>query len=201
MTASRILLIVAAVLVVGLTLGLVFALRGERSPRPVAVAPAEPPAHPQPPPAPSANPSPAPPPAAPAPPPRPMPNPPTTSAPEPPEAPIIRDHRGEGGPVRQGGLLPDTMVSARNAVTPDVQACGAAVTQISDAGRIHFFVHATYHVAGGRITATGVEIDGAGSLGPDYADCVRRAFGALGAPAPAGQPDGDELVHLPFVAP
>jgi len=207
MTASRILLLVAALLVLGLVFGLVFALHGERAPRSVAVAPPTgsgathvlaPPAPP-----PSAPPTEAPAPAAPAPPARPAPNPPTMTppAPEPREPPIVRDHRGEPPPPERHGLLPDTMVAARNALTPEMQACGASVSQISDAGKVRFFVHTTFHVASGRITATGVELDGADSLGSEYAACVRRVFGTLGAPAPASQPDGDELVHLPFVGP
>lgn len=199
MTASRILLVVAGVLVVGLVLGLVFALHGERTPRPVAVAPEPPPVpnpNPNPPPSPNPNPPPSP---------TPRPNPPTMT-PTPPEgeaeAPVVRDHRGEGPPPgAHHGLLPDTMVAARNALTPEMQACGSAVSQISDAGKIRFFVHTTYRVANGRITSTGVELDGADSLGAEYASCVRRVFGTLGVAAPAGQPDGEELVHLPFVGP
>jgi hypothetical protein len=202
MNAARILLLVGALLVVGLVLGLVFSLHGERASRPIAVAPSPnpnptPPPNPNPPPTPNPTPTPTPTP-------RPTPAPPTMTppAPEAAEPPIVRDHRGEGPPPGpRHGLLPDTMVAARNALTPEMQACGAGITQISDAGKARFFVHATYHVANGRITASDVQLDGADALGPEYADCVRRAFAALGAPAPAGQPDGDELVHLPFVGP
>jgi len=199
--AARILLLVGALLVLGLVFGLVFALHGERAPRSVAVAPStggSPPALAPPPPSP---PSAVQPQSAPA---RPAPSPPTMTppAPEAAEPPIVRDHRGEGPPPGpRHGLLPDTMVAARNALTPDMQACGSGISQISDAGKARFFVHATYHVANGRITASDIQLDGADALGPEYAACVRRAFAALGVPAPAGQPDGDELVHLPFVGP
>jgi hypothetical protein len=66
---------------------------------------------------------------------------------------------------------------------------------------VQVLVSATVRSAGGHVSAVNVTVDGAESLGPVYATCMAQAVTSLDLPAPEGQADGEDLVHLPFTVP
>jgi hypothetical protein len=196
MTAQRILLIVGGVLVVGLILGLVFALRADGTSRVQSAAPVEKPV----PRAAETAPSPRPAqPTAPA-------APPAPTEPAPPEGQaddqgrIVRDHRGEGPKAPPSPIVAATLIAVRGALEADLRTCAAAVSPLAGESP-HIYMHATLHVAGGKVSATDYSVTGADGLGKEYSDCVGRALQGLSVAAPATQPDGEDLVHLPIRLP
>jgi hypothetical protein len=197
MKAQRLLLVLAAVAVVGLVLGLMWSLRStEPSVQPVAL-PREPA------PTPTPTPAPAPAPAAPEPPTRPAlgaNDPPVRLEPEETvddQGRIVRDHRGLNEVAPPSPLIPLSVEHVHAAVNPTLRACAHALPQ-RPAQPARVTVHTTVHVSAGRITVSDVTLDGADGLGADYAACVKKGLADVSADAPAEQPSADERVHIPF---
>jgi hypothetical protein len=207
---KKILLGVAALAVVAMIVGLLVSVRSvestasTRQPVPSAPAPAPPPpGASEPRVVPSADTPAAPPPGAPAPPagavvgsqpPRPP------AADDPAGPPEVRDHRGGGPTAPPSPLKPATVAAVRQALEPQLRACADGLA--SDSPRpLRFVAHSTLRSGSARVTSHGLRLTGAEALGPQFADCVGRAYATLSSDVGEDQADGEDMVHMPWTIP
>jgi hypothetical protein len=143
------------------------------------------------------------------PPPAPNPPPPPPPAPPPPAPPPagdagddvqVRDHTAGAAAPPPRTHSAATFAAVHRALIPAANGCADALTIRPDSA-IQVMVSATLRTIAGRITAVDVTVSGAEGLDAAYATCMAQAASALDLPAPAGQPDGEDLVHLPFSVP
>lgn len=123
-----------------------------------------------------------------------------SAAEEPAGPPEIRDHRGGGPTAPPSPIRPASIAAVRQALEPQIRACAEGLA--GDSPRpLRFTAHSTLRAGGARLTSHGLRLTGAEALGPQFADCVGRAYATLSTDAGDDQTDGEDLVHMPWTIP
>jgi hypothetical protein len=87
----------------------------------------------------------------------------------------------------------------RQALNQQIKGCAEGVTVAKRPIRV--IAHAVLRAAGGRITASEVEVTAVEPLPAEITDCVRRAYEGLSTDAQGVQTDGQDKVHMPWTLP
>jgi hypothetical protein len=92
-----------------------------------------------------------------------------------------------------------TVADLRQVVEPAMRACARDAEVANPPVRV--VVHARIVAEGGRVSARDVSVEGAEPLGPEVAACLQRVYQELQTDALPEQPDGEDLVHMPWTLP
>jgi len=109
---------------------------------------------------------------------------------------IVHDHSGEKPPARSP-IIPDTVVAMRRTLTPLMKTCTDALAKGGTTSGTLTLV-AELNVAGGKVSATTVQVSHKDFKDDAFDACVSKALGDLAMDAPAGQTDASYKVALPF---
>lgn len=104
----------------------------------------------------------------------------------------------EGRPGPGSPIAAATIADTRQVIEPAVRACMRDV-QLAAPGRI--VVHATLKVGGNRVSTSNVSLSGDGILPIEARECIIKAYQEFQTDTLPDQPDGEDVVHMPWTVP
>jgi len=109
---------------------------------------------------------------------------------------IVHDHSGEKPPAR-GPIASATVIAMRNTLTPLIKTCAESLAKSgTPAGSLTLV--ARLNVAGGKLSATTVQVSHKNFKDDAFDACVTKALGDVAMDAPAGQADTTYKLAMPF---